>query len=179
MSFLQRVQQGLNNAKFGINQLFRIHQVKNEIAALRQEIKQTRQKVADTTLKLHNEAMLSEPELEELCLRLDKLATDIAQKKIQIANIRAEAPRPGITSSSLSPGMRECPYCHYQIPTESVFCPGCGRDLQKAEITLMASENHHGKLCPHCKAPVSLPEAEFCTVCGLALTADSERPIQE
>ena len=85
MPVFDRLKHGVDVTKWKADQLLRINRVQNEIIDLRREITGVRDKVAAAVIDLHKKSALAHPELEELCLAIDKIEAQIGEKEAQIA----------------------------------------------------------------------------------------------
>ncbi len=154
MPILDRFKQGVDSAKFKADQLMRVNRVQGEIGNLNREISTLRDKIASVTLELHKAGRLPLPELEELCVSIDRLNAQIVEKEAQIASIRAEVPpqAPGVAPAAPAPepapaaspspvaaeapaeapvapaaGVRKCASCGAELSAKVSFCPNCGQ----------------------------------------------------
>ena len=57
--------------------------------------------------------------------------------------------------------MRQCSFCHKEVPEDSAFCPFCGRK-QDEQVT-----------CPHCGVK-NRAGSHFCSRCGYAFKVTPE-----
>jgi predicted RNA-binding Zn-ribbon protein involved in translation (DUF1610 family) len=171
MPILDQLRRGVDTAKFKADQLMRINRVQSEIGDLRREISSVREKIANVVMELHRQGGLSSQELEDLCVAIDQLNTQIAAKEAQIVHIRAEVP-PQTSSYSVQP-KNPCPNCRFDVPLGAAFCPNCGNAMpQLSEHTAAEPVSEAGK-CSNCG--FSLPaEADFCPNCGQRVTGLAE-----
>ncbi len=77
---------------------------------------------------------------------------------------------------------KRCLYCGLQLPDTTVFCPQCGRAIEKAirvEIGEKIRRPTIAKGCLYCS--LQLPEsANFCPQCGRSIEKGFEiRPVQK
>jgi hypothetical protein len=91
MSIFDKAKQGVDVAKFKADQLLRVNKVQNEAGALRREILGVREKIAEAVVQLHKQGPLTYPDVEDLCLKIDQIEAQIAEKDAQVAAIRPSA----------------------------------------------------------------------------------------
>ncbi len=150
MPILDRFKQGVDSAKFKADQMMRVNRVQGEISNLNREISTLREKIANTALELHQGGRLSLPELDELCVSIDRLNAQTVEKEAQIASIRAETPpqapvaspsaptpepapvtpaSPVVAQAPVAPpaDIHKCPSCGAELATKVTFCPNCGQ----------------------------------------------------
>lgn len=65
-------------------------------------------------------------------------------------------------------GMRKCPQCGADVPSNSAFCSNCGKGM--TSNTPGQLENSNVVRCTSCGAVVPA-EAKFCTACGNPMTS--------
>lgn len=131
--------------KFKADQLLRVNRVQGEIANLRREIQLVRDRIAGAVLELRRSGQVLPTEVEQLCLEIDRLNAQIAEREALIAAIQAEPPpqmplstsqsyqtlaAQSPTGSDIRP-TRPCPYCGFRAPLQAAFCPHCGKALPK------------------------------------------------
>jgi predicted nucleic acid-binding Zn ribbon protein len=172
MPIFDRLQHGAELAKFKANQLLRINHVQGEINGIKREIQVVRENVVTTTITLHQNGSLSIPELEELCLVIDKLKDDIRDKEALIESIRAESLDTPTAPAPLSKPTNPCPKCNYDVPMGSAFCINCGTEMPTTPTTSDPGSDPSSK-CPYCGN--SLPsDSEFCPNCGKMIAAQEQ-----
>ena len=180
MSIFDKAKQGVDVAKFKADQLLRVNKVQNEIGALRRDVLGVREKIAEAVVQLHKQGPLTYPEVEELCLKIDQIETQIAEKDAQIAAIRAELPPVAAAAAGAAVGTVggqptvACPHCRVAVPVDAAFCPNCGKQIPPRPK------------CAKCGYLLSA-EAMFCPNCGqrvepeqpLEATAAAPEPVPE
>ena len=172
MPIFDKIQHGADLAKFKANQLLRINRVQSEISGLRREIQAVREKVINTTLSLHQKGILTPPELEELCLIIDKYKTEIVDKEALIESIRIETLDGQTATAPQSQPANPCPKCNYDIPLGAVFCPNCGLGLAKTPSVSVTPGVDTAK-CSSCGG--DLPsDSDFCPNCGKRITSPEQ-----
>jgi hypothetical protein len=166
MPIFDRLKQGVDVTKFKADQLLRINRVQGEIGNLRGEIQQVRVKIASAAIELHKQSALSYPELEELCVGIDQLEIQIAEKEQLIASIRAEVPpqMPSATPPSTM-ATNPCPHCRFNVPVGAAFCPNCGQAIPQPSEPMGAATESAMRRCANCGFNLST-EAAFCPNCG-------------
>lgn len=93
VKMLDRIRHAADVAKFKADQMMRINRLQGEISNLRREIQAVREKIADAVVGLHQKSLLSHQELEDLCVAIDGLNAQIAEKEVQIAISVLRCPR--------------------------------------------------------------------------------------
>ena len=163
MGLFNRFKHGVDVTKFKADQLMRVNRVQGEIEGLRRQISEVRLQIAGAALNLHQKGALANPELEELCLKIDDLQRMIGDKEARIAAIRAEEPPPGPTGyyASLNP----CPNCNFEVPPGAAFCTNCGNAMPAPAKPEEPASAGGGITCPNCQTQ-NPDTARFCTVCG-------------
>ncbi|MCJ7658643.1 MAG: zinc ribbon domain-containing protein [Anaerolineales bacterium] len=165
MSLVDRFKHGVDLTKFKADQALRIREVEGEISNVKREIAGVREQIASTALKLHKEAPISNPELEELCLQVDQLFEQIGSKENVIEAIRIEQP-PQIPEQASQdyPGY-PCPNCSFKVPVGAKFCTNCGQSMPEPSPTSEATSHSTARVCSNCGAHLDTAGA-FCTQCG-------------
>lgn len=172
MPIFDRIQHGAEVAKFKANQLLRINRVQGEINGIRREIQVIRENLVNTAITLHQSGSLPVPELENICLSIDKLKVNIGEKEALMESIRAETLDGTTTPATESQPANPCPNCNYSVPLGSAFCINCGTQMP-TEPTVSASINDPSNKCPHCGS--NLPsDSEFCPNCGKRIVAQEQ-----
>lgn len=181
MPLFGRLKHGVDVTKFKADQLLRINRVQGEIGDLRREILGVREKITNAVIDLHKQSTLSYPELQELCIAIDKIESQIAEKERQIASIRAEVPPQPVAyppapipAASTNP----CPNCHFAAPVGAAFCPNCGKPMPAPSETISAEPASNSSKCANCGLNIPA-KAAFCPNCGKPVTSASETPAQE
>jgi hypothetical protein len=142
---IDRLRHAADVAKFKADQLLRVNRVQSEISNLRREIQTMREAIASAALDLHRSGGLLHAELEQLCVVIDRLNAQIAEREAAIAAIQAELPPQlatatttyAATAPAIQPAQpaprptRVCPHCGFGAPAHAAFCPNCGRPLPK------------------------------------------------
>jgi rRNA maturation endonuclease Nob1 len=169
MPILDQLRRGVDTAKFKADQLMRINRVQGEIGNIRREIQATREKIANAAIELHQKSALSHQELEGLCIAIDGLSAQIAEKEAQIGSIRAEMPPQSYVAKSVNP----CPNCYFDVPIGAAFCPNCGKAMPQPSEQPVAEVVHDAEKCTNCGTVLSA-EAEFCTNCGQRVVQASQ-----
>jgi RNA polymerase subunit RPABC4/transcription elongation factor Spt4 len=198
MSIFDKAKQGVDVAKFKADQLLRVNKVQNEIGALRRDILGVREKVAEAVVQLHKQGPLSYPEVEDLCLKIDQLEAQIAEKDAQVAAIRAEQPpvaavAAGVVAATVAgQPTAACPHCRTAVPIDAAFCPNCGQQIPPRPKCakcgyLLGAE---AMFCPNCgqrveqekpveaaaapePTPETAPDPNRCANCGVALPQEA------
>ena len=199
MSIFDKAKQGVDVAKFKADQLLRVNKVQNEISALRRDILGVREKVAEAVVVLHKQGPLAYPEVEELCVKIDEIETQIAEKDAQLVAIRAEQPpvAAGAAAAAVAAGQATaaCPHCHAPVPVDAAFCPNCGQHIPPRPKCakcgyLLGAE---AMFCPNCgqrverepdsgtsatqatqpEEAVAVPDPNRCANCGFVLPGDA------
>lgn len=141
---LDRLRYATEVTKFKADQLLRVKRVQGEITSLRREIQLVRDRIAGAVLELRRGGQALPAEVEQLCLEIDRLNAQIAEREALIAMIQAEPPpqmppsasQSHQTLAAQSPAAdirptRPCPYCGFRAPLRAAFCPNCGKALPK------------------------------------------------
>lgn len=143
---IDRLRHAADVAKFKADQLVRVNRVQSEISNLRREIQTMREAIASAALDLHRNGGLLHAELEQLCVVIDRLNAQIAEREAAIAAIQAELPPQlaaatttyAATAPAIQPAAqpaprptRVCPHCGFGAPAHAAFCLNCGRPLPK------------------------------------------------
>lgn len=172
MPIFDRLQHGADLAKFKANQVLRINRVQGEIGGIRREIQVVREKIVNTALGLHQRGLLTLPELEELCLTIDKYKVEIEEKEALIESIRAETLGGPVMAAPQSQPANPCPKCNYDVPLGATFCPNCGQMLANTATEATAPSLESGK-CFNCGS-VMPSDSEFCPNCGNRVTTSEQ-----
>ena len=176
MPIFDRLKHGVDVTKFKADQLLRVNRVQGEIGDLRREIFGVREKIADAVIDLHKQNTLSHSELEDLCIAIDKVDAQIAEKEALIANIRSEVPPQPVAyppSAIPATSTTPCPNCHFNAPVGAAFCPNCGKPIPAPpEIVAIESASNSAK-CENCGFDVP-SEAAFCPNCGKSVVQAGE-----
>jgi RNA polymerase subunit RPABC4/transcription elongation factor Spt4 len=197
MSIFDKAKQGVDVAKFKADQLLRVNKVQNEIGALRRDITGVREKIAEAVVQLHKQGPLTYPEVEELCLKIDQLETQIAEKDAQIVAIRTEQPpiavvAAGAAAAAAGQATAACPHCHAPVPVDAAFCPNCGKQIPPRPKCKQCGYvlDAEAMFCPNCgqrvgeeksddasataePVPEAVPNPNRCANCGFALPGDA------
>lgn len=109
----------------------------------------------------------------------------VCEQPLRPAAEQAQAPSPPLPGAlpvqvDREQPRRTCPACGARVPAETVVCPMCGADLDRAAFELAAQvtapaapaaepgpldQADEKRACPYCAAPVART-AKRCTVCG-------------
>jgi ribosomal protein L40E len=133
MSIFHKMREGVDVAKWKADQLIRIQKVQGEIGELRNKISVIHSQIVTTTLDLHQRDILTQSELEELCLIIDAIKTEIADKEAKLEGIKREEPPMMASSLTENTAHIVCPQCYAKIPAEATFCTDCGAAIFKPE----------------------------------------------
>lgn len=197
MSIFDKAKQGVDVAKFKADQLLRINKVQNDIGTLRRDIQGVREKAAEAVVQLHRQGPLAYPDVEDLCLKIDQIEAQIAEKEAQVAAIRAEQPPVAVVAAvavatGMSLSMAVCPQCRTSIPDGAAFCPSCGKQIPprpKCQQCGYLLEDE-AMFCPNCgqrveqakpieaaatteSVPEPVPDPKRCAQCGFTLPEEA------
>lgn len=174
-----RFKQTANVAKFKAEQLLHVQSVQNEIGVINQQISGVRERIAEKVLELRQNGPLGIPEVDDLCVSIEGLRAQIAQKEAQIAAIRAETapqqqPAPAqpqqTYASAPSPtpaaATKVCPSCSAVVPAPAMFCTSCGFNFKQAAAPVEPAKAT--RTCPHCQFEAPAASA-FCPNCGQSM----------
>ncbi len=163
MTVFNRLKHGVDVTKFKADQLLKINRVRGEIDVLLQDIAQHQKKIALKAIELHQAGVLSNPELDQLCLGIDDINQLIRQKEAQIAAIRAEE-APQYIPPPIGVVQNPCSTCGFDVPISASFCPNCGKTVIPPQPTT-TSEIDSESICQNCGNSIH-KGVVFCPQCG-------------
>lgn len=159
--FIDRLRSGAGKAAFEADKLRRIAAEQSSLKTLKEEVKKITQELGALTYDLHGSGRVQQPELVQICRRIDALQAQIASLEEKLEAIRAEEFVEEAAAATYTG--RVCPRGHGPIAPENNFCVHCG-----AAAIVAAPPQSQGPVCDECGA--DLPrEARFCTECGRPL----------
>ncbi len=125
------------------------------------ESKQLTEALGLQTLSLYDAGRIVHPELSRLCERINELRSEIAEKKRELEELKAQA-----TST-------KCSQCQADVLADAEFCPKCGARLREKAAPPAAGPAAQARTvvrlrCPRCKTILSA-EAESCPTCGVKI----------
>jgi RNA polymerase subunit RPABC4/transcription elongation factor Spt4 len=197
--FFKSIRNTAGKAAFEADKIRRVSAVQSAIKPLKEEANRTTTYLGQTAYQLHQVGGITQPELCEVCERLDLVYAQISARQKEIEAIRLEeyqepsaAPRYGLLCPNghgeLPPGSlfcqecgasainvappapASCANCGVVLLSQSRFCPGCGAPATVAQPPV---ENSAMVSCPHCNAPAPA-DSVFCPECGQRLQATEE-----
>jgi len=161
VSILDQIQRKAREAAFEADKQRRILAVQSQISQIKSNVLRQTRRLGERVLELHDTGALAQPELAEMCLEIETLRAQVAEKETEIERIRAErlpeevAPPP----SAVLYG-HICPQCQIKLPDQAVFCPYCGS--RAVDVPQPAPAAH---TCHKCGA-LLVAGAVFCPFCG-------------
>ena len=158
MPFFDRIKQGGDATKFKADQLIRVQRVQSEISSINKEIEYAKDRLANLAIDLHQRGELADQRIEEVCLQIDQLLLQIAEKNNQIASIRAEELPQAAPTSSTTRIMKVCPNCKASVAIGALFCSECGNEMA-------VSPEGEQFVCGSCHNNIRR-DAQFCPNCG-------------
>jgi DNA-directed RNA polymerase subunit RPC12/RpoP len=158
--FFRTIRNTAGKAAFEADKLRRVSAVQSAIKPLREEVNRTITRLGQAAYGLHQAGELAQPELCQICERMDSFYAQINAREKEIEAIRLEEYRePAVLPGS---GLL-CPNGHGELPEGSLFCQECGARAISAAPPPAAA-------CIHCGAAL-LPQSRFCPGCGQAVVA--------
>jgi predicted amidophosphoribosyltransferase len=154
-SIFDRMRSGAEKAAFEADKQRRVLAIQQNIRPLKKEFDTIIVQAGHVVYALHRQGKITQPELLEVCAKLDAIQSSIKSQEEQIQQIRDEI--------FVDPRIQEqygrvCPHGHGPIAPGANFCGICGSppvEVQSSSVSY----------CQNCRYPLD-PEALFCAKCG-------------
>ena len=159
--FFDKLKSGADKAAFEADRLLRQNQAQSAVRAAQRELEGEIQELGQQALALYDAGTLTQPELLDICSKVDAKRQEIAAKEAEVERIREEKPpEAGAPAHEQPPeppepvraeraypppepqappeppgpvaGARTCPNCGTALPDDVRFCPECGTRIEEA-----------------------------------------------
>jgi hypothetical protein len=151
--FFDRLKSGADKAAFEADRLLRLNRAESAVRAAQRELDAEILELGRQALALYDAGTLAQPELQDVCLKVDAKRQEIAVKEAEVERIREEKPpESGAPADEQPPepaysppepeappeppapvvGGRTCPNCGAALPDDVRFCPECGAKVEEA-----------------------------------------------
>jgi predicted nucleic acid-binding Zn-ribbon protein len=161
---MNRFKRRVDLTKFKADQMLRVNRIQGEIDKLHKDISKVKDRIAQTAFNLYQTGALSNPELAELCLEINRINQEIREKEDQVIKIKQEIP------PQIEPAYEgiQCTNCKAYNALDVRYCTNCGTQLTVSVNPVSELSSVDFIECPHCGSTIP-KDLIYCTECGQKL----------